>query len=72
MEASLRSCEQQAHDNGRGFARPGCRSCDRVFTSVRAFDMHRRGEHGEGRYCVSPTPEAGLRLTSEGYWEVAS
>ena len=32
-----------------------CSNCDRTFTSVSAFDMHRAGFHAKGtRHCVDP------------------
>ena len=64
-EASLKECESRGQ-----FQRTGCRSCDRVFTSTKAFDAHRVGDYEVGRECVSQPQEVGLTLTSEGYWRL--
>jgi hypothetical protein len=31
-----------------------CGGCGRHFASLEAFDLHRRGDHDAGRYCVHP------------------
>ena len=51
-------------------AEAGCRSCDRVFASDKAFDRHRTGHIGEGRNCSENLSEAGLELDIRGRWRV--
>lgn len=48
----------------------GCPTCHRVFSSERAFDLHRVGEYSEGRKCADNLPSVGLELDSRGRWSV--
>ena len=47
----------------------GCRTCDRVFSSEEAFDLHRVGDYSEGRRCAENPATQGLRLSSRGIWQ---
>ena len=47
----------------------GCRTCDRVFSSEEAFDLHRVGDYSEGRKCADNPATQGLTLTSRGIWQ---
>ena len=64
MELSLKNHEPRG-------AECGCRSCDRVFASERAFDAHRIGEHSEGRKCAENLSPVGLEMDSRGRWRRA-
>lgn len=46
----------------------GCPTCHRVFSSERAFDLHRVGEYSESRNCAENLPSVGLELYSRGRW----
>jgi hypothetical protein len=46
----------------------GCPNCHRVFSSERAFDLHRAGEYSESRKCAENLPSVGLELDSRGRW----
>lgn len=51
-------------------ARCQCCVCNEVFSSERAFDRHRVGEHGKDRRCLTP-PEMvsqNMRQQSTGIW----
>ena len=52
----------------RGNSECGCPTCHRVFSSERAFDLHRVGEYSEGRKCAENLPSVGLELDSRGRW----
>lgn len=54
----------------RGNSECGCPTCHRVFSSERAFDLHRVGEYSEGRKCAENLPSVGLELDSRGRWRV--
>jgi hypothetical protein len=49
----------------------GCSECRRIFKGIRAFDVHRVGQHGLDRKCASLTAQEpnnyGLML-SGGFW----
>ena len=47
----------------------GCRTCDRVFSSEEAFDLHRVGDYSEGRKCAENPATQGLTLNSRGIWQ---
>ena len=47
----------------------GCRTCDRVFSSEEAFDLHRVGDYSEGRKCADNPATQGLTLTPRGIWQ---
>ena len=47
----------------------GCRTCDRVFSSEEAFDLHRVGDYSEGRKCADNPATQGLTLSSRGIWQ---
>ena len=49
----------------------GCRTCDRVFASERAFDAHRIGEPSEGRKCAENLSGVGLEMDLRGRWRQA-
>ena len=46
-----------------------CRTCDRVFSSEEAFDLHRVGDYSEGRKCADNPATQGLTLSSRGIWQ---
>ena len=52
----------------RGNSECGCAICHRVFSSERAFDLHRVGEYSESRKCAENLPSVGLELDSRGRW----
>ena len=52
----------------RGNSECGCPTCYRVFSSERAFELHRVGEYSEGRKCAENLPSVGLELDSRGRW----
>ena len=52
----------------RGNNECGCSTCHRVFSSERAFDLHRVGEYSESRNCAENLPSVGLELDSRGRW----
>lgn len=52
----------------RGNNECGCPTCHRVFSSERAFDLHRVGEYSEGRKCAENLPSVGLELDYRGRW----
>jgi len=54
----------------RGNNECACPTCHRVFSSERAFDLHRVGEYSEGRKCAENLPSVGLELDSRGRWRV--
>ena len=54
----------------RGNSECGCPTCHRVFSSERAFDLHRVGEYSESRKCAENLPSVGLELDSRGRWRV--
>ena len=54
----------------RGSNECGCPTCHRVFSSERAFDLHRVGEYSEGRKCAENLSSVGLELDSIGRWRV--
>ena len=54
----------------RGNNECGCPTCHRVFSSERAFDLHRVGEYSEGRKCAENLSSVGLELDSRGRWRV--
>jgi hypothetical protein len=54
----------------RGNSECGCPSCHRIFSSERAFDLHRVGEYSEGRKCAENLSSVGLELDSRGRWRV--
>ena len=54
----------------RGNSEYGCPTCHRVFSSERAFDLHRVGEYSEGRKCAENLRSVGLELDSRGRWRV--
>lgn len=47
-----------------------CSACKRYFNSNTAFDMHRTGQHGVDRRCMTTTEmEAiGMILRSDDFW----
>ena len=47
----------------------GCRTCDQVFSSEEAFDLHRVGDYSEGRKCAHNPATQGLTLSSRGIWQ---
>lgn len=49
----------------------GCRTCDRVFASERAFDAHRIGEPSEVRKCAENLSGVGLEMDLRGRWRQA-
>ena len=63
MELSLTNYHPQ-------HAEAGCRSCNKVFASDRAFDQHLVGRIGEGRNCSENLSGAGLELDIKGRWRV--
>ena len=54
----------------RGNSECGCPTCHRVFSSERAFDLHRVGDYAEARKCAENLPSVGLELDSRGRWRV--
>ena len=54
----------------RGNNECACPTCHRVFSSERAFDLHRMGEYSEGRKCAENLSSVGLELDSIGRWRV--
>ena len=54
----------------RGNSECGCPTCHRVFSSERAFDLHRVGEYSEGRKCAENLSSVVLELDSRGRWRV--
>jgi len=54
----------------RGNNECACPTCHRVFSSERAFDLHRVGEYSEGRKCAENLSSVGLELDSIGRWRV--
>ena len=56
----------------RGNNECACPTCHRVFSSERAFDLHRVGEYSEGRKCAENLSSVGLELDSIGRWRVPS
>ena len=54
----------------RGDSECGCPTCHRVFSSERAFDLHRMGDYSVGRKCAENLPSVGLELDSRGRWRV--
>ena len=53
-----------------GISRNQCPGCHVYFNSVFAFDMHRTGEHGVNRRCMTEEEMLGIgmRLNKDGYW----
>lgn len=51
-------------------SRNQCQGCKRYFNSNTAFDMHRTGQHGVDRRCMTTAEmEAkGMILRSSGFW----
>ena len=49
----------------------GCRTCDRVFASERAFDAQRIGEPSEDRKCAENLSGVGLEMDLRGRWRQA-
>ena len=47
----------------------GCRTCNRVFSSEEAFDLHRVGDYSQGRKCAENPATQGLTLSSRGTWQ---
>jgi hypothetical protein len=47
-----------------------CPSCGEVFSSLAAFDLHRTGEHGVNRRCMTPKEIMALGQTkgAKGQW----
>ena len=52
-------------------AEAGCRTCNRIFASDEAFDMHRTGSYEEGRKCAQNLSHQGLELDNRGRWRRA-
>ena len=50
-----------------GNRRCQCADCKEYFNSVAAFEKHRRGDHGKGRYCDT----SDMEKNAEGYWVTA-
>jgi hypothetical protein len=50
-----------------------CRSCNRDFGSLKAFDRHRVGLHGDGRRCLAEEElrAAGFIQNGRGRWSLA-
>ena len=49
-------------------AESGCRTCNRIFASDEAFDMHRTGDYEKGRQCAENPAHRGLELDLKGRW----
>jgi len=47
-----------------------CQGCNQYFNSIKAFDKHRTGKHGEGRRCmtVHEMTEHGMFVNASGFW----
>lgn len=46
-----------------------CSVCMEVFYGEQSFDMHRRGEHPHGRYCIDPSdPPVSAAGLPAPYW----
>ena len=54
----------------RGNSECGCPNCHRVFSSERAFDLHRVGDYSLGRKRAGNLPSVGLELDSRGRWRL--
>ena len=52
----------------RGNSECGCPACHRVFSSERAFDLHRIGDYSESRKCAENLSSVGLEIDSRGRW----
>lgn len=59
QEATM-SIPETNHPLNVGSSVSKCTGCNAVFSSEKAFDMHRKGE-GEHRYCADPR-DVGLEL----------
>lgn len=47
-----------------------CQGCKQYFNSNYAFDMHRRGEYGVDRRCLTPDElfAKGMAINDAGFW----
>jgi hypothetical protein len=47
-----------------------CQECKQYFNSNSAFDMHRTGEHGVNRRCMTPEEMTalGMLVNHAGFW----
>lgn len=51
-------------------SRNQCSGCERYFNSNTAFEMHRTGEHGVNRRCMTTAEmeSIGMVLRPDGFW----
>ena len=47
-----------------------CQGCKTYFNSTKAFDKHRRGEHGHDRRCLTEAEmlAKGMSVNKDGFW----